>query len=123
MTVWIRFRANGKAGFGALEGETITEHSCNMSDAPKPAGQTLKLSDVEVLPPSEPTKVIALWNNFRELAAKLKVAEPAEPLYLMKANTSITSPGATVTRPKAYSGKVVYEGELGIVIGKTLKNA
>jgi 2-keto-4-pentenoate hydratase/2-oxohepta-3-ene-1,7-dioic acid hydratase in catechol pathway len=123
MTVWIRYRANGKVGFGTLSGETISEHSGNIFDAPKATGQTLALSSVEVLPPSEPTKVIALWNNFHELAAKLKVAEPAEPLYLMKANTSITSPGATVTRPKAYSGKVVYEGELGIVIGKTLTNA
>lgn len=123
MTVWIRFGANGKTGFGTLEGETITEYSGDMYNAPKPAGRTLNLADVEVLAPSEPTKVIALWNNFHELAAKLKVAEPAEPLYLMKANTSITTPGATVTRPKAYPGKVTYEGELGIVIGKRLKNA
>jgi 2-keto-4-pentenoate hydratase/2-oxohepta-3-ene-1,7-dioic acid hydratase in catechol pathway len=123
MTAWIRYRANGKVGFGTLEGETISEHAGNMYEGAKPTGQTLALSSVEILAPSEPTKVIALWNNFHELAAKLKVAEPAEPLYLMKANTSITSPDATVTRPKSYTGKVVYEGELGIVIGKPLKNA
>jgi 2-keto-4-pentenoate hydratase/2-oxohepta-3-ene-1,7-dioic acid hydratase in catechol pathway len=123
MTAWIRYRAGNKVGFGTLSGDTISEHTGDMFNAPKASGQTLALASVEVLPPCEPTKVIALWNNFHELAAKLKVAEPAEPLYLMKANTSISSPGATVKRPKAYAGKVVYEGELGIVIGKTLTNA
>ncbi|CEG08426.1 Ureidoglycolate lyase [Afipia felis] len=123
MTQWIRYRANGKVGFGTLSGDTIAEHSGDMFASPKATGQTLKLASVEVLPPSEPTKVIALWNNFRELAAKLKQSIPPEPLYLMKANSSISSPNTTIKRPKSYSGKVVYEGELGIVIGKTCTNA
>jgi 2-keto-4-pentenoate hydratase/2-oxohepta-3-ene-1,7-dioic acid hydratase in catechol pathway len=123
MTQWIRYRANGKVGFGTLNGETIAEHTGDMFASPKASGQTLALSSVEVLPPSEPSKVIALWNNFRELATKIKAQIPPEPLYLMKANSSITSPGATIKRPKSYAGKVVYEGELGIVIGKTCTNA
>jgi len=123
MTQWIRYRASGKVGFGTLSGDTITEHSGDMFASPKATGQTLKLASVEVLPPSEPTKVIALWNNFRELATKLKQSIPPEPLYLMKANSSIASPNTTIKRPKSYSGKVVYEGELGIVIGKTCTNA
>lgn len=123
MTLWIRYRANGKVGFGTLNGDSIAEHTGDMFASPKATGQTFALSSVEVLPPSEPTKVIALWNNFRELATKLKAAIPPEPLYLMKANSSITSPGATIKRPKSYAGKVVYEGELGIIIGKTCTNA
>jgi len=123
MTQWIRYSANGKAGFGTLSGDTIAEHSGDMFASPKATGQTLKLVGVEVLPPSEPTKIVALWNNFRELATKLKQAIPPEPLYFIKANSSITSPNTTIKRPKAYTGKVVYEGELGIVIGKTCVNA
>lgn len=37
----------------------------------------------------------------------------------MKAPSSITAPDATVRRPLSYDGKIVWEGELGIVIGKT----
>ena len=37
-------------------------------------------SGVRLLTPTEPTKVIALWNNFHALGAKLKLAVPAEPL-------------------------------------------
>ena len=76
-------------------------------------------SDVELLAPTEPTKIVALWNNFHALAARLKPPEPAEPLYLLKATTSVAAPGAVIERPASYNGKTTYEGELGIVIGKT----
>src|SRR3546814_20339001 len=62
--------------------------------------------------------MICLWNNFHALAAKLEVAEPPEPLYFLKAPSAFTAAGATIRRPKSYDGPVVYEGELGIVIGK-----
>lgn len=123
MTKWVRYRAGGKTGFGTLKEGHISEYSGDMYNAPKATGQTVELSSVELLPPSEPTKVIALWNNFHALAAKLKVAEPLEPLYLMKANSSITSPGAVIPRPASYAGRVVFEAELGIVIGKRCSNA
>jgi 2-keto-4-pentenoate hydratase/2-oxohepta-3-ene-1,7-dioic acid hydratase in catechol pathway len=123
MTKWVRYRAGGKTGFGTLKDGHINEYSGDMFNAPKATGQTIELSGVELLPPSEPTKVIALWNNFHALAAKLKVAEPAEPLYLMKANSSIAPPGAVIPRPKSYDGRVVFEAELGIVIGKRCSNA
>lgn len=89
-----------------------------MFSAPKPNGERIALSDVELLAPVQPSKVVALWNNFHALAAKLNIAEPAEPLYLLKAPTAVTAPNAVVQRPKSYDGKVVYEGELCIVIGK-----
>ena len=67
--------------------------------------------------------MIALWNNFRALGAKLGVAAPEDPLYLLKANSCFTDPGAIIPRPASYGGKVVYEGELGIVIGRICKDA
>jgi 2-keto-4-pentenoate hydratase/2-oxohepta-3-ene-1,7-dioic acid hydratase in catechol pathway len=82
-------------------------------------GHRLALSDVELMAPSEPSKIIALWNNFHALAAKLKVAEPDDPLYLLKAPTTVAAPNSIVKRPPSYDGKVVYEGELAIVIGRT----
>ncbi|MGQ4275422.1 fumarylacetoacetate hydrolase family protein [Terrihabitans sp. B22-R8] len=122
MTQWIRFRHNGETRFGTLEGERVAIHDGTPFDGATPTGETAALGDVELLAPTEPTKVIALWNNFHALAAKLDVAEPAEPLYLLKAISSVTDPGAVVRRPKSYDGRVVYEGELGIVIGKKTTN-
>jgi 2-keto-4-pentenoate hydratase/2-oxohepta-3-ene-1,7-dioic acid hydratase in catechol pathway len=59
-----------------------------------------------------------LWNNFHALAAKLNAREPDEPLYLLKAPTTAAAPDAVVSKPASYDGKIVYEGELGIVIGR-----
>jgi 2-keto-4-pentenoate hydratase/2-oxohepta-3-ene-1,7-dioic acid hydratase in catechol pathway len=40
----------------------------------------------------------------------------------LKAGNSFLGPNQKIRRPKAYAGKVVYEGELGIVIGKAAAN-
>ncbi|MBB3772346.1 2-keto-4-pentenoate hydratase/2-oxohepta-3-ene-1,7-dioic acid hydratase in catechol pathway [Angulomicrobium tetraedrale] len=117
MAHWVRFSHAGVTGFGTLDGASITVHSGNMFNGAQPTGERLALSEVALLAPTEPTKVIALWNNFHALAAKLNSPVPADPLYLLKAGSSLTSPGAVVHRPASYDGKVVYEGELGIVIG------
>ncbi|MFG1465515.1 fumarylacetoacetate hydrolase family protein [Xanthobacter sp. DSM 24535] len=122
MAKWVRFTKNGSTGFGTLEGEAIAVHQGDMFVGATPTGESLALSSVTLEAPSVPSKIIALWNNFHGLAAKLNVAEPAEPLYLLKATTSVAAPGSIVHRPPAYSGKTVYEGELGIVIGKTTSN-
>jgi len=119
MTNWVRFRHQGRIGFGTLTQSDIAVHDGEMFGDARPNGRQLALSGVELLAPSEPSKVIALWNNFHALAAKLKMPEPPEPLYLLKAPTTVAAPGAVIRPPAAYDGKTAYEGELGIVIGKT----
>lgn len=116
---WVRFAGAGGEGFGTIEGEAVAVHRGDMFDGAEPTGESVALSAVTLLPPVAPSKIIALWNNFHALASKLAVPEPPEPLYLMKAPSSVAAPGATIPRPASYAGKVVYEGELGIVIGRT----
>lgn len=120
-TRWIRFARNGADGFGTIDGETIAVHQGCMFSGAIATGETLAVAEVALLAPARPSKIIALWNNFHALAAKLAVPVPPEPLYLMKAPSSIAAPGATIPRPASYAGRVVYEGELGIVIGKTCR--
>ena len=114
---WVRYRQAGSIGFGTLRGEHIHEYRGDMFDAPEPTGRELALRDVRLLSPTQPTKVIALWNNFAALGAKLGLAVPAEPLYLLKSPNSFAGPGDVIRQPRS-RGKVVFEGELGIVIGK-----
>lgn len=123
MARWVRFEAGGEVGFGTLEGDAITVHQGDMLAGPAASGRTVKLGEVRLLAPCVPTKMICLWNNFRALAAKLNAAIPAAPLYLLKPTTSFIGPGDAIRRPSSYAGKIVYEGELGIVIGKRISNA
>jgi 2-keto-4-pentenoate hydratase/2-oxohepta-3-ene-1,7-dioic acid hydratase in catechol pathway len=115
---WARFRRGGQVGYGQLEGDSLKVYSGDIFDGAAPTGQTVKLAEVELMTPCDPSKMVALWNNFHALAAKLEVAEPAEPLYFLKAPSAFAAAGTTIHRPKTYDGPVVYEGELGIVIGK-----
>ena len=70
MTKWIRFEQGGKTGFGTLEDDTIAVHTGDMFAVAKPTGETLKLSDVQLRTPCDPSKMVCLWNNFHQLAAK-----------------------------------------------------
>ena len=119
MAVWVRFAPaqDSGDGFGLLENDTVAVHRGDMFDHPTPTGERLHLADLHLLAPTRPSKMIALWNNFHALAAKLGQATPPEPLYFLKAPSSFAGPGTEVRRPASYDGKVVYEGELGIVIG------
>ena len=123
MTQWLRFERNGMDGFGILDEGMIAVHEGDMFNAPSPTGERVALSSVRILAPARPSKMIALWNNFRALSRKMGVPEPAEPLFFIKAASSYADPDAIVHRPKGYDGRVVFEGELGIVIGAACRDA
>ena len=118
MAQWLRFERNGQAGFGTLEGGTIRVHSGNMFEGATPTGESLAKSATKPLIPCVPQKMVALVDNYHALVTKLQHAVPAEPLYFLKSNSSFAADGDTIRVPASYPGKVVYEGELGIVIGK-----
>lgn len=119
MTSWIRFQAaDGAAGFGVLEDDRVAEYAGDMFGEPRATGRERHLDDVRLLAPCMPTKVVALWNNFHALAEKLGKAAPSHPLFLIKPPMSVIGPGQPIRRPQRYSGKIAYEGELAIVIGK-----
>lgn len=124
MTWWVSFEQDGKECCGTLEadGRTIRIHLGDIFDQPRPTRETVALSEVKLLAPLRPGKFIGLWNNFRALAAKLNQAIPQEPLYFIKAPNCYLAPGGVIRKPATYAGKVLYEGELGIVIGKTCSN-
>jgi 2-keto-4-pentenoate hydratase/2-oxohepta-3-ene-1,7-dioic acid hydratase in catechol pathway len=117
---WVRWAQGDGARFGILEGDRVRPCEGNMFADARPAGDALPLAGLKLLAPCQPGKVIALWNNFHALGDKLKLAAPAEPLYLLKSPNSFAGPGDVIRKP-AGDTKVVFEGELGIVIGKTAK--
>ena len=123
MQRWVRFRQNdGSTGYGVLNQDEITRYSAEPWSDSKVEGGRIHISDVTLLSPCVPTKIVALWNNFRELSAKLDKAIPNHPLFLIKPSTSLAGPNDPIIRPASYSGKIAFEGELGIVIGKTSRN-
>ena len=123
MTQWVRYRAaGGRIGFGTLEGGRIVECEGNLFGEPRPTGSTIQTDTVALLSPCVPSKIVALWNNFHALAAKLGKQAPVHPLFLIKPGSSLAGPGDPIQRPASYKGKIAYEGELAIVVGRHCKD-
>jgi 2-keto-4-pentenoate hydratase/2-oxohepta-3-ene-1,7-dioic acid hydratase in catechol pathway len=123
VTRWARYRASdGSVGFGALDAGGLAPYEGCMFDRRAPSGATLANGAFTLLPPCTPSKIIALWNNFHALGAKLGKPAPSHPLYLIKPASSLAGPGEAIKRPLAYQGKIAFEGELGIVIGRHCKD-
>ena len=118
MTLWMRFEAEGAEHFGTLEGDSLTAWRGDMFADPHPTALRFPLKEVRVLTPCKPGKMIGLWNNFRERAEKEGLQAPAHPLYFLKADSCFAAHGETILRPTGYAGMVVFEAELGIVIGR-----
>ena len=70
----------------------------------------------------KPSKILALWNNYKTLATEKGLNKPKNPLYINKSISSVIESGDEIKRPKFYSEDIFYEGEIGIVIGKECKD-
>ena len=69
-----------------------------------------------------PGKIVCIGRNYREHARELGNEVPAEPLFFLKPATSIIRDGDPIILPPQ-SERVEFEGEIGIVIGKSLTKA
>jgi 2-keto-4-pentenoate hydratase/2-oxohepta-3-ene-1,7-dioic acid hydratase in catechol pathway len=75
----------------------------------------------ELLPPTTPTKIVAVGRNYAEHAKELGNEPPSEPIIFLKPPSALLSPNATIVRPPQ-SARVDFEGELAIVVGKRARN-
>jgi 2-keto-4-pentenoate hydratase/2-oxohepta-3-ene-1,7-dioic acid hydratase in catechol pathway len=78
------------------------------------------LSDVALLAPVVPSKIVCVGRNYREHAAELGNKMPDEPLLFLKAPSALIASGDQIELPSA-SQQVEHEGELAVVIGRTAR--
>ena len=118
-TKYVRYTHEGQESYGILEGDTVRELVGDIFSAPTPSGKTLKLSEVHLLAPCKPTKVIAVGLNYRSHIGNRPV--PEYPGLFAKYPTSIIGQEKNIVMPSDATD-LHYEGELVIVIGKKAKN-
>ena len=119
MTLWARIEHEGRPRIGIVDGDAVRLHEGTLFEPGAATGETVPAAEARWLTPTTPTKMVALWNNFRAAAEKNGWAIPAEPLTFIKAPNAFAAHGQQIRVPASYDGRVAYEGELGIVIGKT----
>ena len=118
---WMRFTHEGRPVLGRLQDGQVQLHAGSLFEDPQPTGASVALAEVPPgawLPPCVPGKMIGLWNNFRAAATKNGWAEPAEPLYFLKSPASAIGHEQPIPAAPAEVGRVAYEGELAVVIGR-----
>ena len=79
------------------------------------------LDEVKLLAPVVPSKIVCVGRNYREHAAELGNKMPDEPLLFLKAPSAVIASGDKIELTPA-SQQVEHEGELGVVIGRTVRN-
>jgi 2-keto-4-pentenoate hydratase/2-oxohepta-3-ene-1,7-dioic acid hydratase in catechol pathway len=112
---YVRFRKGATTAYGILEGDTIREIRGDLFGDRKPAGAKHKLSEVKLLYPCTPPKVLAVGLNYKSHLGER--TPPSSPEMFYKPITCLQNPEDPIAIPKD-SKNTHYEGELVLVIGK-----
>ncbi|PSP47276.1 2-hydroxyhepta-2,4-diene-1,7-dioate isomerase [Halobacteriales archaeon QH_6_66_25] len=83
--------------------------------------RTYDPAEVDVLAPSEPSKIVCIGRNYAKHADELGSEVPDRPLLFLKPQNAVASHGSTVTLP-AGKDRIDYEAELAVVIGEQARH-
>lgn len=102
------------AGLAVLNGNPMTQLA-------EPTGEHFALSEVTLLPPTEPSKIVCVGINYGEHIAEMGMTASAEPTLFLKPPSALVGHSQAIVLPAA-SSQVELEVELAIVIGHRAKN-
>ncbi len=112
-----RYKHKDKIHFGVLREENLCQIEGSIFRKFQEKKAKLPISDVTLLPPVSPSKIVAVGANYRSHAKEMGRPLPEEPLLFLKPPSSVVGPNDIIVYPKM-SKRVDYEGELALVIKK-----
>jgi 2-keto-4-pentenoate hydratase/2-oxohepta-3-ene-1,7-dioic acid hydratase in catechol pathway len=114
-----RYEVGGRTTYGVVGNGTVTDIDGDIYGDVKKTSVQHNLQDVKLLVPCEPTKVLAVGNNYASHLGGDK--RPEVPGIFFKTLTSLLDPEGTIILPRD-AGLVEHEGELVIVINRRAKS-
>lgn len=118
-----RYRDNesGEGRFGLIEDEGIYPVLGSPFEDQIEKGTTkLALSDVTLLAPCVPTKVVAGGTNYHGHIREMNLKLPSVPVFFLKPPTSVVGSDEAIEYP-AETSRVEYEAELAVVIKRRMR--
>ncbi len=109
-----RFKYGDEVVYGEVAGERVIVNKMLYSD-------TFLLSDLELMPPSDPSKIICVGLNYRDHALELNMQVPENPIIFLKPKSAVIGHLGNIVYPRM-TKQLEYEGELAIIISKRCKN-
>ena len=120
MATYARFEINGRKSYGIVRDGGIEELESGLFDDPQPSGRRFAWDEVRLLAPCEPPKILAVGQNYASHLGERKT--PSKPEIFYKPVSSLQDPGGPIEIPDD-AEDLHFEGELVLVIGKTVRNA
>jgi 2-keto-4-pentenoate hydratase/2-oxohepta-3-ene-1,7-dioic acid hydratase in catechol pathway len=117
----VRFRADGKTRYGALEGSSVVEYSGTPWSVFKRARRRYALKQVVLLTPAVPSKIVAVGLNYRDHALEMDMPIPEEPRIFLKPVSALIGPDDPIVLPPQ-SDFVEHEAEVAVVIKRRCRN-
>ncbi|RQH02336.1 fumarylacetoacetate hydrolase family protein [Natrarchaeobius oligotrophus] len=112
----VRFETDGEGRDGRFENDEIITDS-----------ETYATDEVTILPPCEPSKIIAAGKNYHDHIEEMKEKGvgsgelPERPFFFYKPPSSVIGHGDAIEYPDG-AEVVHYEGEVGVVVGERCRN-
>jgi 2-keto-4-pentenoate hydratase/2-oxohepta-3-ene-1,7-dioic acid hydratase in catechol pathway len=111
----VRFAHEGRAEYGIVSLDVVRVIQGTPYGDKKETGRYYPLSEITLLSPCVPSKIVALGVNYKSHSEEMNHKPPDEPLIFIKPATSVIGPEGKIIYPPS-SKRVDYEGELGVVI-------
>jgi len=116
---YVRFKIGDEVSSGRLEGDVVKVLDGDLFREARETGRSVPLDEVTLLPPCEPSKVIAVGLNYRSHLRGRPV--PEYPGLFAKFPSTLIGSGDAIAIPPDAT-EVHYEGELVVVIGRETRN-
>lgn len=115
---YVRFQKGSTVAYGLVEGDRVRQLAGDLFAGPTKTDQTFALSEIKLLPVSQPTQVLALAGNYRSHLPNATIPpkfQIVQPFY--KSPSCLVGQGENIVLPPD-SKDVHFEAELVLVIGK-----
>ena len=118
-----RFERDGRQFYASIEGQEVNEFEGALFDGLgklSPSGKLHAIGSLKLLAPVVPPKILAVGLNYKSHLGMRPA--PANPEIFYKPVTALQHPEEPIVIPPD-AQDVHFEGELVVVIGKTVRNA
>ena len=122
MTKFARYEAHGEVAYGIVEGDVVKQITAPPYEDYQVTEHTHPLSEVKLLAPVVPGKVVAIGLNYRSHLGNTEPPKVPEPF--LKTTSSVIGPGESIVIPREAleeSVNIQPEAEMTLVIGRRCK--
>jgi 2-keto-4-pentenoate hydratase/2-oxohepta-3-ene-1,7-dioic acid hydratase in catechol pathway len=117
----VRFASDQQARYGVWEDNVVKELTGSIYGDFRIGSKTYLMSDIRLLAPVEPTKILCVGLNFRDHIEEIGMPTPSFPAHFLKPLTTLIGPDDPIVIPRV-AEQVDYEGEVAAVIKRQIKD-